>query len=428
MNLKDKSCLVYDHSLYVELALRLARDYGKVYYCNPIEKSCPSIQDHCVGDGFPELHLVDSVWDVFDSTDLFVFPDVQGAALQRHLESLGKRVWGSRRGDMLELKRVAFKQVMEKLGMAVGDYTVIEGLDKLRDYLKANEDKFIKVSKYRGDMESWHHITYDLSQPKLDELAVKFGPLQNDIPFLVEDPIPTEIEVGYDGFCIDGRFPVWAMQGYEGKDKCLIASVMDYDDLPEEIRDVNESLSGILREAKYRNFFSTEIRVNGKPYLIDPTCRMPCPSGEIQQEIWGNLSEVIWAGSGGELLDPEPTAKFGVEVIIQHKHPSDSWRVINVPDHVKQWVKLFGACKQGNLYAIPPNQHMGDSIGAVVGLGDTVEDAIDELNSICDALGNQPITIDRSSLMDTLRVIGEAEDKGIKFSDQELPAPEEAVK
>ena len=98
-----------------------------------------------------------------------------------------------------------------------------------------------------------------------------------------------------------------------------------------------------------------------------------------------------------------------------------------MPDHVKQWVKLFGACKVGNLYAIPPMPHLGNSIGAVVGLGDTILDAIDDLNEVVDALGNQPITIDRSSLMDTLRVIEEAEDKGIEFSDKELPKPEEAV-
>lgn len=428
MNLKDVTCLVYDHGLYVELALRLARDYGKVYYYSPAGQICSTIQEHCVGDGFETIERVDSIWDVADGTDLFVFPDLGDAALQRQLESQGKRVWGSRGGDGLELRRAGFKEVMKQLGMEVGPYKIVTGLGNLRAYLLMNDDKFIKISRYRGNMETWHHVNYELSKGKLDDLSIQFGPLQDSVKFIVEDPLDTDIEVGWDGYVIDGKFSTFAMQGYEAKDRGLISSVQETDDMPEEVREINEKLSGIMKEAKYRNFFSTEIRVaDGKPYLIDPCARVPSPAGEIQYEIWDNLAEIIWHGSNGEMVDPKPAAKFGVEVIMEHKGKEDQWRVLQIPDDIKRWVKLFGACKHGDLYCIPPMAHLSDSIGVVVGLGNTIEGAISEVRDIADALKYQPVTIDMSAIMDTLRVITEAEDKGMEFTDQEVPEPESVI-
>ncbi len=427
-NLRDVTCLVVDHGMYLELALRLSRDYGKVYYWSPAGQICSTIQEHCVGDGYEEIERVNSLWDVADETDLFVFPDLGNSALQRHLESMGKRVWGSRSGDSLELKRAGFKEVMQKLGMEVGPYQIIKGLDNLRDYLKENDDKFIKISRYRGNMETWHHVNYELSKGKLDELAVSFGPLQDVVNFIVEDPLETEIEVGWDGYVIDGQFSTLAMQGYEAKDRGLIATVQHTDDMPEEVREINDKLSGIMKESRYRNFFSTEIRVaDGKPYLIDPCARIPSPAGEIQYEIWGNLADIIWHGANGEMIEPEPTAKFGVEIIIEHKGKEENWRTIQIPDDIKQWVKLFGACKHGDLYAIPPMPHLSDSIGAVVGLGDTIEEAIERVQEVVEDLKDQPITIDMSAIMDTLKVVGEAEDNGMEFTDQAVPEPESVM-
>lgn len=403
-------------------------DYGKVYYWTQTGQICSTIQEHCVGDGFSNIERINSIWDVSDEVDLFVFGDLGDSALQHHLESIGKRVWGSRSGDQLELKRAAFKETLADLGMEVGPYNIITGLSDLRDYLKENDDKFIKISKYRGNMETWHHVNYELSQGKLDDMSVQFGPLQDSIRFIAEDPLETTCEVGWDGYVIDGQFSTVAMQGYEAKDRGLIAAVQNTDDMPEEVREINDKLSGIMREARYRNFFSTEIRVsNGKPYLIDPCARIPSPSGEIQYEIWGNLSEIIWEGANGTMLDPEPTAKFGVEVIIEHKGKEDQWRVLQIPDNVRQWVKLFGACKHGDLYCIPPMPHLSDSIGAVVGLGNTIEEAIDHVKDVVEALKDQPINVDLGAVSETLKVINEAECKGIEFTNQEVPEPASVI-
>lgn len=425
--LSDKVCCVVDHGLFMELAVRLARNFKRVLYFTPWEKGFPLLNDCVIGDGLEEIERIHDIWEHVNEIDLFVFPDIQHSGLQLHLQEMGKRVWGSRHGDSLELKRAQFKDTLAKMNLPVGKWRAIRGLDDLRAYLGIHEDRWVKISKYRGCMESWHHQNYEQSLPMLDHLAVEFGPLQNAIPFIVEDPLPTEIEVGYDGFCIDGHFPSLGMQGYEIKDEALIGSVQKYTDMPKEVLEINESLAPVLRDFQYRNFFSTEIRVvNGNPYFIDPCCRCPSPSIEIQYELWSNLGQCIWEGADGILIDPKPVGNFGVEAIIDHKGDYSRWRVLEIPDEVRQWTKLFWYTKHDGMYAIPPLPHIGDAVGVVVGIGDTIQQAIDHLNGNVDILTDKQdcLNVHVHALSDALEKIREAEKKGIEFTDQPVPKPE----
>lgn len=421
----DKVCCVVDHGLFMELALRLSRDFKKVYYYTPWEKGFPLVNDCVVGDGFGDIVRIDGFWDLLDEINCFVFPDIQHGCLQRHLALHGKSVWGSRHGDSLELKRAHFKEVLEAFNLPVGPWKSIIGLPDLRDYLRENENKFVKISKYRGCMESWHHINYELSEPTLDHLAVVFGLTQDAIPFIVEDPIETDIEVGYDGYCVDGEFPQIGLQGYETKDRGLIASVQHYADIPDEVTSVNKALSPILGDFNYRNFFSTEIRVkDGKSYFIDPCCRCPSPCIEIQMELWENLGEIIFNGGLGKLVDPVPKAKFGAVAMIDHKKDCKEWRTLEIPDAIRQWVKLYFACKHNGLYGIPPFPHSCDTIGAVIGIGNTIQEAIDHLKSNADQLDSDYLDVHTDALYEGLQSIQEAEKKGIEFTDQPVPKPE----
>lgn len=424
----DKVVLVYDHGLFAELALRLSREFRKVYFTCPWERSFPVVNEAVIGNGFEKIHWVDEIWDVLDEVDLFVFPDVMHSALQLHLESLGKRVWGSRRADQLETRRAYLKKVQKELGMHHPEYESVMGIDKLREKLRGVEDKYIKISKFRGMMETFHHVNYALSDPLLDQLAVKFGPIKNDFPFLVEDPVHTDIEVGYDGYCIDGEFPKFAIQGYEIKDRCLIASVQNYADMPREITVVNEALSPKLREFRYRNFWSTEIRVkDGNSYLIDPCCRCPSPCTEIQMELWQNLGEILWEGAAGIVINQQPAAQFAVEAIIDHHGDETGWRTLKVPEEVRQWVKIYSVCQVDDTLVIPPFPHSCDAVGAVVGIGDTIEEAIDHLKAHVEALKDQPVSVKTDALVEALEEVHKAEKKGLEFSDQPVPEPESVL-
>lgn len=427
-DLSDKTCLVFDHGLFVELALRLSRDFGKVYYHAPWERGFSLVNEAVIGNGFDEITWVDEIWDVIDEVDLFVFPDVLHSGLQLHLESMGKRVWGSRKGDALEIRRAYLKKVQQELGMHHPSYEIVRGMANLRDYLKDHPDQYVKLSKYRGMMETFHHTEYAQTEPLLDQLAVKFGSVKDVVPFLVEDPVVTDIEVGYDGYCVDGTYPAFGIQGYEVKDKCLIASVQKYEEIPEEITIVNHVLATVLKDYRYRNFWSTEIRVaQGNSYLIDPCCRCPSPCTEIQLELWENLGEILWHGAAGELIDQKVVAQFGVEAIIDHNGDEHGWRTLEVPEEIRRWVKLYNVCKVDGTYAIPPFPHSCDAIGAIVGIGDTLEEAIEALKDHLTHLKDQPITAKVESLYDALEEIQKAEKKGIEFSDQPVPEPESVL-
>lgn len=422
--LKTKKVCVVDHGLFLPLALKLSEAFGTVWYVTPWEKSMPLLQDSVIGDGFENLYRISDPWEVFDESDLYIFPDIQHSWLQGHLKAFGKPVWGSMWGDDLETHRVQFLDTVDMAGLPVPKWTVAKGLDELRAVLRENENKWIKLSKYRGTMETWHHATYKTSEPMLDQLAVKLGPLKNLLTFVIVDDIKTDIEVGYDGFSIDGKFPSLAVQGYEAKDEALLASVQEYKDLPEQVRRVNEAFAPTLAAFGYRNFWSTEIRVkDGEPYFIDPTCRMPSPSGEAQIELYSNLGEIIWAGAHGELVDPVPAAKFACEVMIEHKDDAEHWRTIEVPDEYRQWVKVYFACEHDGAWHIPPTTSLGNTIGAIVGIGDTMEDAIAHAHETGEALKDQPIMAHWHAVPELLMKIEAAEKQGMEFTDQPLPEP-----
>lgn len=425
MNHKDVTCCVVDFGLFLPLALKLGKEFKHTYYYLPSHRGFPLLNDCVVGDGFDEIERIEEIWSVLPDVDLFVFPDLQFSELQLYLESLGKKVWGSRNGDDLELRRGLLKKTQERLGLDLPEYTSVKGISNLRSYLREHQDKFIKISKYRGCMETFHHISYELSQPMLDHLALLFGPLQDEVPFIVETPVKTDLEVGYDGWSIDGQWPIKGLQGWEAKDKALIASVQNYDEMAPEVTVVNEAFSPVLKEYHYRNFLSTEIRLAGeKSVMIDITCRAPSPGLEIHVEIWENIAELIWAGANGELIEPVPAAKFGVECMIDHTGDENRWRILEIPAKAEPWVKLYSACKYNDLYCLPPFPHSHDTIGAVVGIGNTIEAAIEHLKSTVELLKDQPVMVHTEALYDTMVAIHKAEKEGIEFTEQTVPEPE----
>ena len=152
-NLKNKTLLVYDQGSFLPLAQRLGKDFGKVLYFTPWKFTWPKFKDTRIGIGVEGVERVDSFFDHLDEADMLLFPNVGDGDLQVQLEACGYKIWGSRKGEELEQDRVATKNLLKKLKLPVGPYEVIKGMDKLRRYLKANENVYVKVDMFRGDME-----------------------------------------------------------------------------------------------------------------------------------------------------------------------------------------------------------------------------------------------------------------------------------
>lgn len=430
-NISDCTLLVYDHSLYLPFAERMTREFARVLYHTAWEEGFSVLRDNVVGDGFDTVERCEDFWPLLDAgeIDCVAFPDIQNGGLQLHLEKLKIPVWGSRKADKMEWGRKFFKEMQKDLKMKIPVYRVIVGVANLRAFLKDNENKYIKWSKYRGEFETRKHINYPLSEQWLDWLEFRMSAVKNIISFVVEDELETDIEDGMDTFCIDGKFPETVLHGLEIKDLGYLSVTTPYKEMPKELTSVQEKFVPFLKENRYRNFFSTEVRIKGGvPYFTDATLRQPSPAGECELELIENLGEIVWAGAHGELVQPKFTHKYAAEAIIKHKDDAETWRPIQVPDEVYQWVKLYRAFKNDDAYQIVPMSPHMEEIGAVVGVGDTIEAALEHLKENVAAIKNNPIDVDTESLYHAIKEMHSAEKQGISFTDDKIPKPAVALK
>lgn len=386
MNLKSKCCLIYDNGIFTELAVTLAKSFGRVLYYVPWTSGMPKSNAKLIGSGLPGVERVDDPFSYFDEIDIWIFPDVYEAGLQQWLASQGKRVFGCRGGAELEIDRPKSKELTKKLGVDIGPYKVITGLDALRKYLKAHDDQWVKISGTRGDMETFGAKDYSRVEVRLDELEHKLGAYTKIMQFTVEQGINDAVETGYDGICVDGKFAKSAMTGVEVKDEAYLMKTVRWSELPEQVRTVNEKLAPALKKYGYRGFLSTEVRCtkDGKAYLIDPCCRAGSPPNELYQVLMENIAEVIWYAAEGIIIEPEYKAKWGAEVLLISDWADQNWMHVAIPDEVRDFVKLRNfCCIEGEYYVIPQWTGCAE-IGAVVAFGDTPDDAIANCKAVAD--------------------------------------------
>ena len=228
-NLKDKIAVVADCGLFVELALTLAKSFKKVYYFTPWNYGgFPDRFPELSGVGFSEITSIDYLFTTndrntdynFDKVDIFIFPELYFSDIEIHLRSLGKRVWGSADGQWLELDRYDSKKIMTKSGMPVNKTIKVKGITKLKDYLKDHDDLYVKISHWRGLVESFKHDTYKLTEPLLTNLENELGAIKESTDFILEQPVDCIVETGIDTYIIDGQIPEKVLSGIELKDQC----------------------------------------------------------------------------------------------------------------------------------------------------------------------------------------------------------------
>jgi hypothetical protein len=423
--LSEIEVTVLDKGLFVPIARRIARDVKRVNYWSPHERAFETCKDQ-IGDGFPELTRLESEWDREEETDLWVCPDIGLSGIQRKLLRDGRIVWGARAGDSLEILRGKFLNVLQnETELPVPRCVPIYGITDLREHLKKREDKWIKISRYRGDWETLHWRSWDEDENTLDHYAVKFGPYREQVVFYVFDPIETKIEDGYDGYNIDGNWPSLCVHGMEAKDKAFLGAVQKFEDLPKELSVVNEAFGPVLAKYGYRSFFSSEVRITeeGESYFTDPTCRAGSPPSQVMAELFANFSDIIWQGANGNLIDPEPAAKIGVQGLIKLKGDRTTWSAMNLPEELDRWIKCGNCVREGGKLWFPPDDSNDSDVGWLVAIGDTIEQAIGELKNHA-AMLPDGASCEFSELSDLLKQIKEAEDSGMQFTEQTIPEPE----
>lgn len=422
-NLKDKTILCVDNGLFLEFCLKLADSFKKVYYYVEWKDAYPGMAKAVIGtewvngkrlDTFDgkNFERIDNLYDYLDQVDMVFFPDVYDGDLAQFLLEKGMAVAGGLKGEEMELERWDTKQYFKKSGMDVQPMQRVIGIDNLHKALEKTENKWIKISKFRKQFETFHHIRYDLSRPLLDKIQMEMGPMGKIAEFIIEDDIPAEVEEGIDAYTVNGEFPNYVFAGCEIKDLSFAGKFYRYNDLSEGVKEVNKQIAPLLRKYGYRGFFSSEVRTtkDGKHYFIDPCCRLGSPPNELYQEMYTNLGDIVWNLGQGKLIDPIPAAKYGMEVLIHSDWALNSHQAIHFPDKLRQYVKLRNTIKiDGKYYTL--NLHGLPEAGAIVATGSTLEECKSKLEEIAPQVEGYGLNVRVESLDEAISEFKKMESK-----------------
>lgn len=380
-----------------------------------------------IGYGMENIEVVDSIYGPhFDDVDLFVFPDIYFGYEQEMLEKMGKKVWGSRTGECLELKREGMKEILHALDLPVGKFTHIKGIANLRAFLKANDGQVfhVKIDKHRGSFETFRVDSYKDVEPKLDEVEFNAGAFKSIMEFTVEEDLPDRVEVGTDCWAITDdegncQYPEHLISGIEIKDVGFASIFKKYSDLPEVVTRFNERMKPVFAAYGWRGFVSTEVRVGKdmEPYMIDLCARAPSPPNELYQEAYSNLADCVWYGANGIVIEPEATAKYGAEIMLHSSWADKGWQPVNFPPEIRDRVKLRNATKIDDVYYAIPQSCGLPEIGAVIGLGDTLKEALDDAVANAEQVSGYYLDAKMGAIDDIKKQCEKLEELGLNMFD-----------
>jgi hypothetical protein len=401
---------------YVPIAHRMSDFFDKVYYHSVNQSPFPRISLDKIGIGYDDIERLDDFWSSLSLFDVVIFTDIYFSDWGERLRKIGKLVWGGCQSDVIETDRKLFKDELSNVGMLVAPTKYINGITDLLEYLKGSKDKWIKMSYYRGEMETFHHINWSQSQVWADDLKREMGPLGETVEFIIEDSIDSIAEVGYDGYCINGIHPQSALWGLEVKDCCYVGKQSLNSDMPQPVQYVNTTFSPVLQKYKHTGFYSTEIRYtkDGDSYYTDPCLRAGSPPSNTYLDMIDNWDDIIVEGAKGNVVEPKFRAKYGVEIILKSGHATDNYLPVSFDPKYSKNVKLKGSFYINDSNYIIPFKHAGidmSEFGSVVVVGDDLPSIVNQALEIASNVECYGINYDNNALdkaMETLSKVEEA--------------------
>lgn len=414
---QTRLCVV-DHGLFVHVAQCLAQKCDHVWYTGPGDDVMKKLEKGIIGRGFENITRVKSYLDVKGDCDGYIFPDIGFAAEQLDLAERGFPVWGHHGADRLEENKGLFLRTLEEIGMEVPPHIVVVGIDALKEHLRDRTDKYVKISTWRGDWETFHFRDWTLDEMNLDCHAYRLGPAKDIIMFYVFDAIDAAIEDGVDSWFVGGTWPQTVLHAMERKDKSLLGAMQPMADIHESVREANDKIGPVLEKYGYRGFFSTEVR---PPYFIDPTCRCGSPPSQLQTELITNLPEVMWSGANGECLEPDFDDPIGAQVLVTTDKEKDEYLTFDMPKELRPFIKSAFAFELDGVLRIAPNP-LENWAGWLVATGKTIKGVIQSLQER-KALLPDGFDCDITSIAHLLGEMGEAKGAGIEITPEAIPEP-----
>lgn len=375
-----KTALVYDHAgLYVTVARALAKGFQRVLYFSEWRDAFSTSRGRLIGAGFEDIERVRDFFRALDDADIVVFPDMGRYDLQTYLRGQGVPVWGMGEAEVLEDDKLFFHHWLIANNLPTSEMWAIEGVEALQEYCIHNDDKFIKCND-RGDFETYRHRTWPLTEPWYQDMLTRVGPYQDEMQMIAQEPVEG-VEVGYDGFMIDGDFCATAQLGIECKGAGYIASMTPYYALPHPVRVACEAVGEWTQTERMtaRGAFTNEVRLADSDlgFFIDPTMRFGIPPSACQSANWTNLAEIVWNGAQGYVEDVKHRHRYLAEVILQSGWTRKHFMAVSWPKEYDGLVSLLRWHQHEGTNFVVPDGHDGGTmaVGSAVGLGKTLREA-----------------------------------------------------
>ncbi len=386
--------LCFDCGLYCNLASALS-DNGKnrVLYYTPYGSKYPKYEEYAPGDNFEFLEKVKYPFDYIDKADAIVNFDCSNQDLINYLRLKypEKSIFGSGLGARLEDDRLSFKKWLGLLNLPVVQFKVVKGMTALREYLKTNPKKIIKVNIFRGDFETLRADSFDAVDQVLKDRQPSLGMIAESMEFIVEDMVESKAEIGFDGFFNGSEYIPFAF-GYECAKNLYIGKVGE--DIPDPLMETLEAFKPLYTKMNYRGAISTEelIISKDKHFFIDPCQRVALPLGVLYSRFIKNWSEVVHNIGLGESVDIQCDHKYVGAFALSTRNAKDHFTLINIDKNKRDNFRFMMACQdeKKNYYAVKGCEE----VVVVVAGGETVDEVIDQLKTNAQAVNAYGLEID----------------------------------
>ena len=367
--------------LYVENANALAdKGKNKVFYYTNWPSAYPRFNDYAPGLNFDHLTKVKWIDQAAEEADCIVNFDVHMNDWIVVLKKLypKKSIFGAGLGERIEADRWFLKKLIKQLGLPIMKADKIHGLTRLKEFIKTNPDKYIKADIFRSEdrgINSFNAKSFDTAEEIFKEIATAFGPFDDEIDFIVEEKIKSDVEVGFDGFYSAGvGYGENAMVGYEYEKSCYVAVNTKIKDLPVPLAETMTKFSKVLDIMDYRGAISTEEKIVDKlrHYLLDVCSRLPSPCGDMYC-LSKNYPEMVNNIGLKKPFKLDIPFKYVAVAPIECQHAENHWVRIILDKKDRENVKLkTTACVDGKYYAVPGHS----TVAVIIAGGNTVDEVI----------------------------------------------------
>lgn len=368
-----------------------------------------------IGLGFEHLNKVKYAAEWYSWADAYFAPDVTGQDEIAFLKTIypNKSFFGCGLAHKLEQDRWGLKKVLRDIDIKSARSERIIGVDALRAYFIKNTDKFVKVSTFRGDIESFYAKDGDSIDLKMDEIAQARGPFKNKCEFIIEDTIDSDVEIGADLIFNGNDYLKPYIYGYECAKGLYMGRVSET--LPKLLMDGMEKLKPVLKKLDYRSCISTEIKCVSKTesYFLDITCRLPNPLCALYNEYITNWREVVIKTGLKQDVRLDIKHKYVGAFFLNSHHGLNHYIKIDVDKKDRDHIKFVVVGENdGKFYSIKGTE----KVAVIIAGGQTVQEVIDTIKKYASKVNADGLEKDSVFAMDKVNeIIKKGHSLGLDF-------------